>query len=205
VRGRNHRGIQRCCASPVVQDPASERQREDRRRGHQATYTLRSPHLSLTLRYNPRTKALERPGHPNNPQITLPLHEITTLKASFTRPVITDNMAAETKGHEALNPIHPSLVSRLDPAFVELYNTHVANTPNKPIDLAVLRNVYSRLYAYGTAPAPAVAREWETFVPGWSKYPDDIKIRVYVPEGEKPKDGWPVHFDFHGGGELLPF
>ncbi|CAJ2507867.1 Uu.00g090530.m01.CDS01 [Anthostomella pinea] len=107
---------------------------------------------------------------------------------------------ADNKGHEALNPIHPSLVDRLDPAFVDLYNKHVANTPNKPIDLAVLRKVYSRLYSYGTAPAPEVGREWEAQVPGWSKYPGDIALRVYEPAGEKPSAGWPVHFDFHGGG-----
>lgn len=107
-------------------------------------------------------------------------------------------------GHEALNPITPSLLPRLEPKFIELYNAHVANTPNKPIDLDVLRKVYSRLYGYGTAPAPAVAKEYELKVPGWEKYPGDITIRVYVPHGEKPANGWPVHFDFHGGGMLKP-
>ncbi|KAI1338674.1 Alpha/Beta hydrolase protein [Xylariaceae sp. FL0016] len=108
--------------------------------------------------------------------------------------------SAENKGHEALNPIHPSLLGRLDPAFVDLYNKHVANTPNKPIDLGVLRKIYSRMYSYGTAPAPEADREWEAKVPGWSKYPGDIAVRVYEPAGEKPSAGWPVHFDFHGGG-----
>jgi acetyl esterase/lipase len=106
-------------------------------------------------------------------------------------------------GHEALNPIHPSLLDRLDPKFIDLYNEHVANTPNRPIDLAVLRKNYSRLYSYGTAKAPDVAREWETKVPGWSKYPGEITVRVYIPHGEKPADGWPVHFDFHGGGKFV--
>jgi hypothetical protein len=104
-------------------------------------------------------------------------------------------------GHEALNPINPEILPRLEPKFVELYNTHVANTPNRPIDLAVLRNVYSRLYGYGTASGPDCEREYETEVAGWSKYPGNIKVRVYVPKGEKPERGWPVHFDFHGGGE----
>ncbi|KAH9906040.1 Alpha/Beta hydrolase protein [Xylariomycetidae sp. FL2044] len=107
---------------------------------------------------------------------------------------------AQAKGHEALNPIHESLLDRLDPAFVDLYNRHVAGTPNKPIDLKVLRSVYSRLYSYGTAEAPPVGKEWETKVPGWAKYPGDIAVRVYEPEGERPAAGWPVHFDFHGGG-----
>lgn len=104
-------------------------------------------------------------------------------------------------GHEALNPINADVLPRLDPKFIELYNTHVANTPNRPIDLAVLRKVYSRLYGYGTAPAPDCLREYEVQIAGWSKYPGDIAIRVYVPHGDKPADGWPVHFDFHGGGK----
>jgi len=110
-------------------------------------------------------------------------------------------MAAASKGHEALNPIHADLLEKLDPKFIALYNTHVANTPNKPIDLVQLRKVYSRLYAYGTAPAPECAKEWEMKVPGWSKYPEDIDIRVYVPLGQKPIGGWPLHVDFHGGGK----
>ncbi|RFU31577.1 hypothetical protein B7463_g4761, partial [Scytalidium lignicola] len=109
-------------------------------------------------------------------------------------------MAAPGKGHEALNPIHPDLLPKLDPKFIELYNAHVANTPNRPIDLSILRKNYSRLYAYGTAPAPECEKEWEIQIPGWLKYPGDILIRVYVPKGEKPTEGWPVHVDFHGGG-----
>jgi acetyl esterase/lipase len=105
-------------------------------------------------------------------------------------------------GHEALNPIHPSLLGKLDPAFVKLYNENVANTPNRPIDLQALRKGYSKLYSYGTAPGPDVGRIYDTKVPGWEKYPGDIDIRVYVPDGERPENGWPVHVDYHGGGIL---
>ena len=42
----------------------------------------------------------------------------------------------------------------------------------------------------------------ETVVPGWSKYPGEINVRVYVPPGEElgTRKVWPVHFNFHGGG-----
>ena len=50
--------------------------------------------------------------------------------------------------HEALNPIHPSVLPNLDPVFVQLYNENVANTPLRPIDLAILRTKYSVLYWY---------------------------------------------------------
>ncbi|KAJ9636047.1 hypothetical protein H2204_005544 [Knufia peltigerae] len=97
--------------------------------------------------------------------------------------------------HEALNPIHPDMLDRLDPVFIDLYNQHVANTPNKPIDLAFLRSKYSVLYSYGTGPAPEVARIYDSTIP----VGDDVllEIRVYEPFTEGP---WPVHVDFHGGG-----
>ncbi|KAL3483463.1 Alpha/Beta hydrolase protein [Aspergillus germanicus] len=97
--------------------------------------------------------------------------------------------------HESLNPIHSSVLPHLDPVFVDLYNTHVANTPNKPIDLAVLRSKYSVLYSYGTGPAPEPARVYDSTVTGHNG--DLIPCRVYEPHIPGP---WPVHVDFHGGG-----
>ncbi|RDW61294.1 hypothetical protein BP5796_11186 [Coleophoma crateriformis] len=97
--------------------------------------------------------------------------------------------------HEALNPIHPSVLSSLDPAFVELYNKHVAPIPNKPIDLGFLRSKYSVLYSYGTAAAPDAARQWETKISGHGGA--EIAVRMYEPSGSGP---WPVHIDYHGGG-----
>ncbi|CEL11636.1 Putative Arylacetamide deacetylase [Aspergillus calidoustus] len=97
--------------------------------------------------------------------------------------------------HESLNPIHPSVLPHLDPVFVDLYNTHVANTPNKPIDLAILRSKYSVLYSYGTGPTPKPARVYDSTVTGHNG--DLIPCRVYEPDTPGP---WPVHVDFHGGG-----
>ncbi|KAL4954388.1 esterase [Aspergillus filifer] len=97
--------------------------------------------------------------------------------------------------HESLNPIHPSVLPHLDPVFIDLYNTHVANTPNRPIDLAILRLKYSVLYSYGTGPAPTPPRVYDATVKGHNG--DDIPCRVYEPDTPGP---WPVHVDFHGGG-----
>ncbi|RMJ25088.1 alpha/beta hydrolase fold protein [Aspergillus sp. HF37] len=97
--------------------------------------------------------------------------------------------------HEALNPIHPSVLPHLDPEFVRLYNENVANTPTGPIDLSVLRSKYSVLYSYGTGPAPDCARVYDTTVPGHRG--EQIPARVYEPSSPGP---WPVHIDFHGGG-----
>ncbi|KAJ5335601.1 hypothetical protein N7452_008004 [Penicillium brevicompactum] len=97
--------------------------------------------------------------------------------------------------HEALNPIHPSVLPELDPVFIELYNEHVANTPGGPIDLSILRTKYSVLYSYGTGPAPDCARIFDSEVQGHNG--DMIPVRVYEPASPGP---WPVHIDFHGGG-----
>lgn len=100
------------------------------------------------------------------------------------------------------NPLHPSVIDQLDPAFVKLYNDHIANGPPTSTDLNIVRQNYSALYSYAAAPATGVGGIGETQVPGWDKYPGDINVRVYVPPGEEPgqRRVWPVHFNFHGGG-----
>ncbi|KAJ9504360.1 hypothetical protein LTR99_005707 [Exophiala xenobiotica] len=100
------------------------------------------------------------------------------------------------------NPLHPSVIEQLDPAFVKLYNTYIANGPPMSTDLNVVRQNFSALYSYASAPATGVGGIGETQVPGWDKYPGDVNVRVYVPPGEEPgqRKVWPVHFNFHGGG-----
>ena len=104
------------------------------------------------------------------------------------------------------NPLHPSVVEQLDPAFVKLYNTYIANGPPMSTDLNVVRQNFSALYSYASAPATGVGGIGETQVPGWDKYPGDVNVRVYVPPGEEPgqRKVWPVHFNFHGGGKAFP-
>ncbi|KAK5937198.1 hypothetical protein PMZ80_010498 [Knufia obscura] len=100
------------------------------------------------------------------------------------------------------NPLHPSIIDRLDPAFVKLYNSYIAPGPTPSNDINIVRSNFSALYSYATAPATGVGGIGETSVPGWQKYPGDITVRVYVPPGEEPgtRKVWPVHFNFHGGG-----
>jgi hypothetical protein len=106
------------------------------------------------------------------------------------------------KRDPSVNPLHPSVLGLLDPAFVRLYNDHIAHTAPS-LDLRQVRLGYSTLYSYATAPATGVGGIGETTVPGWDKYPGDVEVRVYVPPGEEPGERkvWPVHFNFHGGGQ----
>ncbi|PHH90112.1 hypothetical protein CDD83_4486 [Cordyceps sp. RAO-2017] len=110
-------------------------------------------------------------------------------------------MAAQAEGsggHEALQPIDPSMAGKLDPVFEKLYNDNVAQTPVKPIDLGELRKRYSELYSYGTAPAPEVGRVYDATVPVDDGSGAELAVRVYEPPGTAGP--WPVHLDFHGGG-----
>ncbi|ODV66085.1 alpha/beta-hydrolase [Hyphopichia burtonii NRRL Y-1933] len=100
--------------------------------------------------------------------------------------------------HEAVNPIHPSMVDKLDPEFVKLYDRHVANTPNKPIDLATLRENYDKIYSYGTASYPTIQNIEEITFASFDGA--DIKLRIYRPNGTNLNEKLPVHIDFHGGG-----
>lgn len=104
-------------------------------------------------------------------------------------------MAATEDKHEDLQLIHPSMESKIDPVFVQLYNKHVANTPLKPIDLSVLRKHYSVLYSYGTAPAPDVGKVYDAQI--IIEEATALDVRVYEPETPGPR---PVHIDYHGGG-----
>lgn len=103
----------------------------------------------------------------------------------------------DSGGHEALQPIHPSMAGKLDPVFEQLYNDNAASTPLKPLDLGELRRKYSVLYSYGTGPAPDVGRVYDDQVPVGDGSGASIAVRVYEPASRGP---WPVHVDFHGGG-----
>lgn len=101
-----------------------------------------------------------------------------------------------------LRPLHPSVVNKLDGAFVKLYNEHLAGVQPSQ-DINVVRANFSTTYRFATNVPTPVGGIGETAVPGWQKYPGDINVRVYVPPGEEPgtRQVWPVHFNFHGGGK----
>ena len=99
-------------------------------------------------------------------------------------------------------PLHPSILPLLDPAYVDLYNNVMAYWPPSPTDITIVREHYSSLYRFAMRNPSGVGGIGETVVPGWSKYPGEISVRVYVPPGEElgTRKIWPVHFNFHGGG-----
>jgi acetyl esterase/lipase len=101
-------------------------------------------------------------------------------------------------------PLHASIIDKLDPDFVRHYNSHIANGPAPSTDINVVRQNYSSLYRWATQNPSGVGGIGETVVPGWDKYPGEIGVRVYVPPGEPQGERkvWPAHFNFHGGGKM---
>ncbi|KAJ7758524.1 alpha/beta hydrolase fold-domain-containing protein [Mycena maculata] len=89
-------------------------------------------------------------------------------------------------------PIHPSMVPRLDPEYVQFHNESLARLvpPHTVPWSPELRNV------------PAVPGGSTPLVVGAT---EDIalshtKFRAFSPEGDSPANGWPCFIFFHGGG-----
>ncbi|KAI3604788.1 putative lipase from carbohydrate esterase family ce10 [Moniliophthora roreri] len=89
-------------------------------------------------------------------------------------------------------PLHPSVVSKLDPDYVEFHNNflqYITPPHTLPWDPAI-RN------------APAVPGGTLPLKVGKTQDLDltQTKFRAFTPEGEPPSTGWPVFIFFHGGG-----
>ncbi|KAF8328322.1 Alpha/Beta hydrolase protein [Amanita rubescens] len=91
-----------------------------------------------------------------------------------------------------IQPLHPSVISKLDPEYVEFHNKHLQYLP-----------------IYHTVPWNPEFRNGVT-VPGSTPPLEVGKIqdydlthtnfRTFTPPGEAPAKGWPLFIFFHGGG-----
>ncbi|KAF7299125.1 Abhydrolase-3 domain-containing protein [Mycena indigotica] len=89
-------------------------------------------------------------------------------------------------------PIHPSMLPRLDAEYIEFHNTALATIvpPHTlPWDPA-LRN--SPAVPGGSQPLPVGSTQDIDLT--------HTKFRAFTPEGSAPANGWPCFIFFHGGG-----
>lgn len=88
-------------------------------------------------------------------------------------------------------PLHPSVISKLDPEYVDFHNKHIAQIipPH-----AVQWNPVTR----NEVQMPGAS---EPLVVGSTKDITLVKcrIRVFTPPGSQPLTGWPLWIFFHGG------
>jgi len=89
-------------------------------------------------------------------------------------------------------PLHPSVLSKLDPEYVAFHNTHLQYIkPSETFEWdPAVRDVPS-MPPGGSAPEQ-VSSIRDIDLP-------NCRIRAFTPEGTAPERGWPVCIWFHGG------
>lgn len=96
-------------------------------------------------------------------------------------------------------PLHPSVVPRLDPEYVKFHNEVVAYIipPHTLPWTPELRNAPA--VPGGSAPLEVgKIADYDLADVGGK-----AKVRTYTPEGDAPKAGWPVFLFFHGGAHFF--
>ncbi|KAK7048249.1 Abhydrolase-3 domain-containing protein [Favolaschia claudopus] len=96
---------------------------------------------------------------------------------------------ASQKVHQ---PIHESMLARLDPEYVEFHNK----------DLAQIVPPHTLPWSPSLRNAPAVPGGSPPLAVGATEDIDltHTKFRAFTPEGASPPNGWPCFIFFHGGG-----
>ncbi|KAJ7254345.1 alpha/beta hydrolase fold-domain-containing protein [Mycena haematopus] len=89
-------------------------------------------------------------------------------------------------------PIHPSMIPRLDPEYIEFHNKSLAQLvpPHTLPWSPALRDVPA--VPGGSDPLPVGATEDIDLT--------HTKFRAFTPQGASPANGWPCFIFFHGGG-----
>ncbi|KDQ16753.1 hypothetical protein BOTBODRAFT_30666 [Botryobasidium botryosum FD-172 SS1] len=95
----------------------------------------------------------------------------------------------------AISPLHPSIIPRLDPEYAAYYNQHLAHKPGLH-EIPWTPDLRLEPPQPGGS-VPLTVGSVRDF--GVGKF----KVRVFTPEGERPKGGWPGMVYFHGGGWTL--
>jgi acetyl esterase/lipase len=91
-----------------------------------------------------------------------------------------------------LRPIFPEFAPRVDPEYLAFYNENQANElglheiPWTP-DLRL------------KPPQPGGSQPLKVGDVRDKQF-EKFAVRIFTPEGERPKDGWPIIVYFHGGG-----
>ncbi|CAG8978732.1 hypothetical protein HYALB_00012482 [Hymenoscyphus albidus] len=114
--------------------------------------------------------------------------------------------------NQDLPTLHPSVIDRLDPQFVEIYNKYQAPKLRADQVPYEVYNANRSKYSFPIAPGPKpqVGR-LETFEVLVTEPKGKINVRVYFPTEEaalkgglSAKDGrLPAHVEFHGGGFVI--
>ncbi|KAF8876842.1 alpha/beta hydrolase fold-domain-containing protein [Infundibulicybe gibba] len=92
-------------------------------------------------------------------------------------------------------PLHPSVIPRLDPEYVAFHNSVIAYL-DPPSTAAWDPAIRLRPTVPGGSAPLAVGKTQDFEL-------THTKVRTFTPEGNPPSGGWPVFIFFHGGGWTL--
>ncbi|KAG6908209.1 hypothetical protein DXG01_005681 [Tephrocybe rancida] len=98
-------------------------------------------------------------------------------------------MTTERIAHQ---PLHPSIIPRLDHEYIEFHNETLQYIV-PPHTLAWDPAIRNTPAVPGESPALEVAKTQDFDL-------SHTKIRTFTPKGKIPEGGWPVFIFFHGGG-----
>ncbi|KAF5379586.1 hypothetical protein D9757_009282 [Collybiopsis confluens] len=101
---------------------------------------------------------------------------------------------------EIKQPLHPSIIPRLDPEYVAFHNKYVQyGTPPEdiPWDPVKIRGGAGQEVGARKPLEVGKIEEFELKKGGHGR-----KMKAYTPHGEAPEAGWPIMIYFHGGASL---
>jgi hypothetical protein len=125
---------------------------------------------------------------------SLPPHKGTVPRQYWVRSKDTIPRAGRSINPDLLRmsqPLHPSIVPRLDEEYRDFHNSHLINiVPPHTLPWSPdIRNAPA--VPGGSTPLPVhITRDIAL---------THTKCRVFVPHGDPPENGWPAFIFFHGG------
>ncbi|KAI0473574.1 Alpha/Beta hydrolase protein [Xylariaceae sp. FL0804] len=99
-------------------------------------------------------------------------------------------------------PLHKSVRDRIDPAYAEHYEQHVANQQQVHLQPVEASRTSGTLIK-GAGPKAPVASTVDCAIPRQESDGPEVSVRAFTPNGKAPEAGWPLCFWFHGGGWVL--
>jgi acetyl esterase/lipase len=99
-------------------------------------------------------------------------------------------------------PLHPAVKDKLDPIYTQFYTKHIQYHQQVHLQ-PVHASRTSGILIPGGGPKLPVGKTQDLSLHRRETEGPDIPIRVFTPEGERPKGGWPGMVYYHGGGWVL--
>lgn len=98
-------------------------------------------------------------------------------------------------------PLDPSLEAKLDPQYADFYNKHLISLQQVHYQSVEANRTSGTLLPGASPPQPCDTKDYD--IPRAHSQGEDIRVRVYTPNVDKPSGGWPVAIYLHGGGWVL--